>query len=118
MKNAYAGHEPGEEEEEDIPSTSCPRNEKAESILQFVRQKVEESEITRGVSLKSEYDVIGFDRFTMNRIYLAHPGLGKRVVERPIGHRKKDLNEILLHALELLNKNRSCLLYTSPSPRD
>ena len=33
--------------------------------------------------------------------------MGKRVVEKPIGSKKKDINEILFHAIQSLNKNRS-----------
>jgi chondroitin sulfate N-acetylgalactosaminyltransferase 1/2 len=72
----------------------------------FIEQKIKGSEIINGVSLNTEYDLTAFDRFTINRVYLSHLGLGKRVVERPIGFKKKDLHEVLMQALETLNKNR------------
>ncbi|KAK6170613.1 hypothetical protein SNE40_018968 [Patella caerulea] len=74
---------------------------------QFFNEQLQSAEILQGVSLKTEYDVVAFNRFTLNRVYLVDPGLGKRVIEKPIGYKKKDLLEIITHATEKLNVNRS-----------
>ncbi|XP_074647897.1 chondroitin sulfate N-acetylgalactosaminyltransferase 2-like isoform X2 [Tubulanus polymorphus] len=92
--------------DENDKSDNNAGNNVGNTVLKFISQKITDSEILHGVPLKTEYDIIPFDRFTLNRIYLSHPGLGKRVVERPIGYRKKDLNEVLLQALQILNENR------------
>ena len=72
----------------------------------FFSQKLRDSEITHGVPLHNEYEVIPFCRFTLNRIYLVDPGMGKRVVEKPIGFKKKDLHEVVQYAVEKLNLDR------------
>ncbi|XP_059167511.1 chondroitin sulfate N-acetylgalactosaminyltransferase 1-like [Physella acuta] len=72
----------------------------------YFQERLKNAEVLKGQSYKTEYELISFNRFIYNRIYLVEPGLGKRVVEKPIGSKKKDLNEIMFHAVETLNKNR------------
>ncbi|XP_012938987.1 chondroitin sulfate N-acetylgalactosaminyltransferase 2 [Aplysia californica] len=81
-------------------------NETAEFIKYF-QEHLKSAEILKGQPYKTEYELIPFNRFIFNRIFMVDPGLGKRVVEKPIGSKKKDLNEIMYHAVESLNKNRS-----------
>ncbi|KAL4239620.1 Chondroitin sulfate N-acetylgalactosaminyltransferase 1 [Mactra antiquata] len=69
--------------------------------------KVKTAEILHGVALKSEYEIIPFTKFTLNKIFLVEPGLGKRVVEKPIGYKKKDILNVLSFALNELNGNRT-----------
>ncbi|XP_055875567.1 chondroitin sulfate N-acetylgalactosaminyltransferase 1-like [Biomphalaria glabrata] len=75
--------------------------------LKYFQERLNLAEILRGQSYKTEYELIPFNRFVFNRIYMVEPGLGKRVVEKPIGSKKRDLHEILYHAMESLNKDRS-----------
>ena len=72
----------------------------------FLKGKLEASEVTQGVSLHNEYEIIPFVRFTLKRIYLVDPGMGKRVVEKPIGFKKKDLQEAIAYGIEKLNQER------------
>ncbi len=69
----------------------------------FFQQQLRDSEITTGIPLHNEYEVIPYCRFTLTRIYLVDQGMGKRVVEKPIGFKKKDLYEVISYAAEKLN---------------
>ncbi|RUS85098.1 hypothetical protein EGW08_007150 [Elysia chlorotica] len=108
-------HQQQEEQQQNTSSFSHGRGETVgvEDFARYIQERMETSEILHGQSYKTEYEVIAFNRFIVNRIYMVDPGLGKRVVEKPIGSKKRDINEILFQAVDSLNKNRTGLsLYT------
>ncbi|XP_068245794.1 chondroitin sulfate N-acetylgalactosaminyltransferase 1-like [Palaemon carinicauda] len=69
----------------------------------IIQHQVAQSEITQGISLNNEYEVVAFSHFTWSRVYPSELGLGKRVVEKPIGFRRRDILASLTTALEHLN---------------
>lgn len=72
----------------------------------LIQDKVKNAEILHGIALKSEYEIIPFTKFTLSKIFLVEPGLGKRVIEKPIGYKRRDIVDVVLYAIEELNKNR------------
>lgn len=63
-------------------------------LNKFFDQRLEDSEVLHGQSMRTEYEVIPYNRFTLTRLFMVDPGLGRRVVEKPIGLKKKDFLEV------------------------
>lgn len=75
-------------------------------VQKYLNEKLQAAEILHGVEMKNEYELIAFNRFTLQRVYLVDPGLGKRVVEKPIGPKKRDLLEVISYGVTVLNEHR------------
>ena len=95
-------------------SEALKHKETAVYLKNHFDQKFRESEILSGVSFNNEYELFAFCRFTITRIYLVDPGLGKRVVEKPIGYKKKEILEVVNYGVEKLNENRASKTHYSP----
>ncbi|XP_058465720.1 chondroitin sulfate N-acetylgalactosaminyltransferase 1 [Malaya genurostris] len=80
----------------------------------FIRRQVGSAEVLHGLPLNNEYELIPFNHFTFSRVYPIELGLGKRVVEKPIGYKRRDILGALNKAIETLNRNisTSMLKYT------
>ncbi|XP_073990046.1 chondroitin sulfate N-acetylgalactosaminyltransferase isoform X2 [Rhodnius prolixus] len=84
----------------------------ASDCMNHVKKQIERAELQKGVSLNNEYEMISFNHFTLNRVYPTDLGLGKRVVEKPIGYKRKDLHQALQTAVDTLNRNLTKNKYT------
>ncbi|XP_028313351.1 chondroitin sulfate N-acetylgalactosaminyltransferase 1-like [Gouania willdenowi] len=73
-------------------------------LKEFFRSQLKQAEVNSGVKLPSEYALIPFDTFTLQRVYQLETGLSRHPAERPV--RKDHRDELLVTvetALHILN---------------
>lgn len=73
-------------------------------LQEFLRSQLSKAEVTAGTRLSSEYAVVPFETFTLQRVYQLEMGLTRHPEEKPVRKDKRDeLGEVLETALHSLN---------------
>lgn len=79
------------------------KNQQAD-LQEFLRSQLSNAEVTAGTRLSSEYAVVPFESFTLQRVYQLEMGLTRHPEEKPVRKDKRDeLGEVLETALHSLN---------------
>ncbi|XP_055064875.2 chondroitin sulfate N-acetylgalactosaminyltransferase 1 [Misgurnus anguillicaudatus] len=89
-------------------------------LQEFLRSQLNRAEVHAGVRLPSEYAVVPFESFTLQRVYQLEMGLTRHPEEKPVRKDRRDeLGEVVesaLHALNVPNqagdKTKSSKVYT------
>ncbi|XP_030620884.1 chondroitin sulfate N-acetylgalactosaminyltransferase 1, partial [Chanos chanos] len=73
-------------------------------LEQFFQKQLSQAEVLSGAKLSSEYALVPFESFTLQRVYQLETGLTRFPVERPVRKDRRDeLSETLDTALQILN---------------
>uniref|UniRef100_A0A3Q3VQ47 Hexosyltransferase n=1 Tax=Mola mola TaxID=94237 RepID=A0A3Q3VQ47_MOLML len=73
-------------------------------LQEFLRSQLSKAEVSAGTRLSSEYAVVPFESFTLQRVYQLEMGLTRHPEEKPVRKDKRDeLGEVLETALLSLN---------------
>lgn len=73
-------------------------------LQEFLRSQLSKAEVTAGIRLPSEYAVVPFESFTLQRVYQLEMGLTRHPEEKPVRKDKREeLGEVLEMALHSLN---------------
>lgn len=73
-------------------------------LQEFLRSQLSKAEVTAGARLPSEYAVVPFESFTLQRVYQLEMGLTRHPEEKPVRKDKREaLGEVLETALHSLN---------------
>ncbi|KAM6120507.1 chondroitin sulfate N-acetylgalactosaminyltransferase 1 [Pterocles gutturalis] len=73
--------------------------EKAQAnLLAFLRSQIDRAEVHSGVKLSTEYAVVPFDSFTLQKVYQLETGLTRHPEEKPV---RKDKRDELVEVIEL-----------------
>lgn len=80
-----------------------PKSQQAD-LQEFLRSQLSKAEVTAGARLPSEYAVVPFESFTLQRVYQLEMGLTRHPEEKPVRKDKREeLGEVLETALHSLN---------------
>ncbi|XP_030050364.1 chondroitin sulfate N-acetylgalactosaminyltransferase 1 isoform X1 [Microcaecilia unicolor] len=79
--------------------------EKTQSdLLEFLHSQIDKAELHTGVKVPTEYAVVPFESFTLQKVYQLETGLTRHPEEKPVRRDKKDeLVEVVEVAVEALN---------------
>lgn len=73
-------------------------------LQEFLRSQLSKAEVSAGTRLPSEYAVLPFESFTLQRVYQLEMGLTRHPEEKPVRKDKREeLGEVLETALHSLN---------------
>lgn len=73
-------------------------------LQEFLKSQLSKAEVTAGIRLPSEYAVVPFESFTLQRVYQLEMGLTRHPEEKPVRKDKREeLGEVLEMALHSLN---------------
>ncbi|KAG7498880.1 chondroitin sulfate N-acetylgalactosaminyltransferase 1 [Solea senegalensis] len=73
-------------------------------LQEFLRSQLSKAEVTAGIRLPSEYALVPFESFTLQRVYQLEMGLTRHPEEKPVRKDKREeLGEVLEIALHSLN---------------
>ncbi|KAJ7986940.1 hypothetical protein DPEC_G00333590 [Dallia pectoralis] len=76
-------------------------------LQEFLRSQLGRAEVHQGTRLPSEYAVVPFESFTLQKVYQLEMGLTRHPEEKPVRKDRRDeLNEALETALQSLNTPR------------
>ncbi|XP_043106675.1 chondroitin sulfate N-acetylgalactosaminyltransferase 1 isoform X1 [Puntigrus tetrazona] len=73
-------------------------------LQEFLRSQLSRAEVHSGIRLPSEYAVVPFESFTLQRVYQLEMGLTRHPEEKPVRKDRRDeLGEVVESALHALN---------------
>ncbi|XP_061554166.1 chondroitin sulfate N-acetylgalactosaminyltransferase 1 [Phycodurus eques] len=105
LKRAVAGGPPEGHgsQASDLGDAQGAKSQQAD-LQDFLRSQLSKAEVTAGARLPSEYAVVPFESFTLQRVYQLEMGLTRHPEEKPVRKDKRDeLGEVLEAALHSLN---------------
>ncbi|TNM92307.1 hypothetical protein fugu_019319 [Takifugu bimaculatus] len=80
-----------------------PKSQQAD-LREYLRSQLSRAEVSAGTRLSSEYAVVPFESFTLQRVYQLEMGLTRHPEEKPVRKDRRDeLGEVLETALHSLN---------------
>ncbi|KAK1883425.1 Chondroitin sulfate N-acetylgalactosaminyltransferase 1 [Dissostichus eleginoides] len=122
LKRASGGPSEGQEAGAGSQGGFLGENQGAKSqqadLQDFLRSQAAKAEVSVGVRLPSEYAVLPFESFTLQKVYQLEMGLTRHPEEKPVRRDKREaLGEVLETALHSLNtptgeKERTSKVYT------
>ncbi|KAL6096727.1 csgalnact1 [Pungitius sinensis] len=86
------------------PADSQGARSQQADLQEFLRSQLSKAEVSAGARLPSEYAVVPFESFTLQRVYQLETGLTRHPEEKPVRKDKREeLGEVLETALHSLN---------------